>query len=241
MVILYQGCATIFFFEYFYYMLQLWPMNTSSISRELGYFLSKYAPLLYGFITLLRTVYALEVKKGHLKTSITWSAVDRNNNPVPWFTYPAIAYLDSLNLSDKDVFEYGSGNSTVYFAKKARSITSVESDESWFQEVKQKLAQQKRENAQLIFCCGKQDYVGQLEKSGRKYDIIVIDGLYREECSKIAQKYLKPEGIIILDDDDSYTEAAKILGRTNLLKIPFGGFCPIIHFETVTAFYISYA
>ena len=103
MVILYQGCATIFFFEYFYYMLQLWPMNTSSISRELGYFLSKYAPLLYGFITLLRTVYALEVKKGHLKTSITWSAVDRNNNPVPWFTYPAIAYLDSLNLSDKDL------------------------------------------------------------------------------------------------------------------------------------------
>ena len=39
--------------------------------------------------------------------------VNENNEPIPWFTYPSIQYLDQLDLSEKTIFEWGSGNSSL--------------------------------------------------------------------------------------------------------------------------------
>ena len=45
-----------------------------------------------------------------------------NNSPLeselPWIAFDAIKYLDKRILPGDQVFEYGSGGSTLYFAKK---------------------------------------------------------------------------------------------------------------------------
>ena len=35
--------------------------------------------------------------------------LDKDGNPIPWYTYPAIEYLSQFDYSDKEIFEYGCG------------------------------------------------------------------------------------------------------------------------------------
>ena len=62
--------------------------------------------------------YFASIKNGELR--------DRNKNYLPWFTYPAIEALSNWDLSDKRVFEYGSGFSTLFWASRAKEVVSVE-------------------------------------------------------------------------------------------------------------------
>ncbi len=39
--------------------------------------------------------------------------IDNEIITIPWYTYPAIEYLLSIDLSEMDVFEYGCGNSRL--------------------------------------------------------------------------------------------------------------------------------
>jgi hypothetical protein len=65
----------------------------------------------------------------HLQSAVRNAPVDAHGEPVPWYTYPAIDYLRQLDFSDKTVFEYGSGYSTLFWASAARRVVSVEEDE----------------------------------------------------------------------------------------------------------------
>jgi hypothetical protein len=53
---------------------------------------------------------------GYANTIEKQVPVDKLNQPLPWFTYPAIHFISQLNLKDKDVLEWGSGYSSKYFA-----------------------------------------------------------------------------------------------------------------------------
>src|SRR5436190_7758977 len=69
---------------------------------------------------------------GHGLSVRRQQAVDAAGNPIPWYTYAAIEWLRQLDLSKMDVFEYGSGNSTVWWASQCHTLTSVEHDRSWY-------------------------------------------------------------------------------------------------------------
>lgn len=57
----------------------------------------------------LRNFYILAFEYGQFKTIKNWDCIDREGNPIPWYTYPAIEFLNSLDFSNKSVFEYGGG------------------------------------------------------------------------------------------------------------------------------------
>lgn len=57
--------------------------------------------------------------------------IDRDGNPIPWYTYPAIEYLSQFDVTDKDVFEFGCGNSSLFWADRARLVTSIEDNPDW--------------------------------------------------------------------------------------------------------------
>ena len=62
-------------------------------------------------VLLSDQAYFASVRNGELR--------DRENNYVPWFTYPAIEALKNWDVSEKRVFEYGSGASTLWLAERA--------------------------------------------------------------------------------------------------------------------------
>ncbi len=53
----------------------------------------------------------IENQYGHKLTRAKGIPVNNNAKPLPWFTYPAIEYLNQLDLSSCAIFEWGCGNS----------------------------------------------------------------------------------------------------------------------------------
>lgn len=77
----------------------------------------------------------LSKEYGQYQTIVKWSCIDKDNNPIPWYTYPAIEFLKNLDFSNKIVLEYGSGNSSSFWAKRAKKVISIERDKKWFEMV----------------------------------------------------------------------------------------------------------
>src|SRR3954471_20501401 len=73
----------------------------------------------------------LERGLGHAQTRATGSCMDAAGEPIPWFTYPAIEFLGQFDWGGKRVFEWGSGNSSLWFARRAGSVRSIEHDRVW--------------------------------------------------------------------------------------------------------------
>ena len=61
---------------------------------------------------------------GWMQSMLTGKIVDRQNKPLPWLTYPFIEFIDNRLNSNLDVFEFGSGNSTFYYAAKTHSVNN---------------------------------------------------------------------------------------------------------------------
>ena len=61
--------------------------------------------------------------------------VDAFGAATPWFTYPALAFLSSLKCEEWQVFEYGSGYSTIYWRSRCKQTVSVEHNDEWRQKV----------------------------------------------------------------------------------------------------------
>jgi hypothetical protein len=50
---------------------------------------------------------------------------------IPWYTYPAVAYLKDILSKDFRIVEYGAGYSTLYFADKIKQLVTIEHDMGW--------------------------------------------------------------------------------------------------------------
>jgi hypothetical protein len=140
---------------------------------------------------------------------------------IPWFSYAAIDFLDSFVRPHMTVFEYGSGGSTLFFAKRAKSVRSVEDNPKWFEWVSRKLMQKGLANASLSLCeFNFKEPVG-FEHSAylnaiadEKFDVIVVDSSeewthVRPICFEKAQDRVNEGGIIVLDDSWRYPALRK--------------------------------
>ncbi|HAJ60075.1 MAG TPA: hypothetical protein DCP31_13100, partial [Cyanobacteria bacterium UBA8543] len=91
-----------------------------------------------GIERLLKTIDIVEFEYGHFLSCEQQMCVDKSGNPIPWYTYPAIEYLNQLDFTDKKIYEYGSGNSSLFWAKRAKYVTSVENNQDWYSLIKNK-------------------------------------------------------------------------------------------------------
>lgn len=152
-------------------------------------------------------------------------AVDAGGFAIPWYTYPAIEYLSSFDFKDCDVFEFGSGNSSLFWASRAHSVTSVENNKEWFQIVNKR----KHENQLLLHRSDEADYVKSLAEQNRLFELVVIDGEWRERCVVEAVNCLKDGGMVVLDNSDRIIEkkCSKFLREQGFIQMDFSGFGPI--------------
>lgn len=182
-------------------------------------------------------------KKGYLK-DIGWfnafdsrSPVDQNGNPIPWVTYSFIDFIKERIKKQHTVFEFGSGNSTYFYACYAGKVVSVEHDESWFK----KIIDTKPENSEMIFCELKADgdYCRMPLKLNQLYDIIIVDGRDRVNCCKQAINALTPTGVIVLDDSERvfYSEATTFLKENGFKQLSLTGISPGLFYNKATSIF----
>lgn len=97
------------------------------------------------------------------------------------------------------VFEYGSGASTAWLARRAGEVISVEHHQGWHALLGSLIPE--FDNIDLRHRELEGDaYVGAIDEAGGLFDVIVVDGRRRVDCLARAIPHLKPGGIIVFDD-----------------------------------------
>ena len=168
--------------------------------------------------------------------------LDKDGNPIPWYTYPAIEYLSQFNYDDKQILEFGCGYSSLFWAKRAKKVTSIEDNLNWFDKWKKEFNEP---NLDIRWRDEGEIYEQAAFEDGIKYDVIVVDGKRRFQCAEAAVKALNDGGMIILDDSDrintsqEYVKAVEILKNADLLQIDFYGFCPMNSYTKTTSVFFS--
>jgi len=149
--------------------------------------------------TAILTPIAFARRSGHFRSSIRAKAVDRDGNPLPWYTYPCIDFLSCQTFEGRQILEFGAGQSTLWWSQRADAVTSFEADSKW--------------HAHCLGLIGDNAAVHLVDHSangveeiihGHHFDIVVVDGLDRFACAKIAADHLKPDGAILLDNSEGY-------------------------------------
>ena len=176
----------------------------------------------------------LALEQGLLRSMETGLPADARGAPVPWFTYPAIEYLNQFNLAGLKVFEYGCGQSTRYWARRGCQVWSVDHDEAWYRTVSADMGTE----CALYLGSDEDSYVGAIAKAGEKFDIVLIDGVLRERCVDPAVAHLAPGGFIILDNADRDLSAGRLLRQRGFFEVDFSGFGPINDYAWTTAFFL---
>jgi hypothetical protein len=182
----------------------------------------------------------LALNYGQWRTIRDSSSVDKSGAPIPWYTYPTTEFLSHLDLSSFKVFEYGSGNSTLWWAGRSKQITSVEHDELWYEKNK---------------CLLKgQNFEYRLEKNPQKYfimatndfEVLIVDGIYRRECvNHIVNLKNGGDGgcnavMIIFDNSDWYPNTVKFLQeKFGWMQIDFHGYGPINNYTWTTSIFVN--
>jgi hypothetical protein len=131
---------------------------------------------------------------------------------LPWLPYAAIDFLERHLDPSAEVFEWGSGGSTLFLAQRCRSVVSVEHDPGWHAQVAAALEQACIGNVDLRL--EPFDFEGDEGFAGSGYlhaveagswDAILVDGhdwsfTHRPLCFAVAETRIREGGFILVDD-----------------------------------------
>jgi hypothetical protein len=162
-------------------------------------------------------------------------SVDAHLKPIPWYTYPAIEYLKQIDFSDKAVFEFGSGNSTLFWAQRCKTIVSVEDNVAWYDTIRPQCPS----NVEYRLVTDPTAYATTILDFAVAFDVVILDGSSRFECAQAAIGKLSPFGMIILDNADRETDTASLLRSADLLEVDMTGFGPINGYPWTTSFFFT--
>jgi len=120
---------------------------------------------------------------------------------MPWLGYRAIRSLDRLIKKDWQVLEYGSGMSSLWLAGRCRWLVSVEHDQAWSRFLREELARRGAGNVDYQVLT-EERYPEMGSYPDHSFDLVLIDGIRRDEAAGTALRKVKPGGYIYLDNSD---------------------------------------
>jgi hypothetical protein len=161
-------------------------------------------------------------KARHVRTLFSiFDANDMVQMDMAWWSYPAMKRVDEF-LADRPearIFEYGAGASTLWLAKRAAQVDSVEHDTRWAESVRDMLADSPGNvklhvvppiaaTADTVVRSGRvghtdldfADYVSAIDEVGGPFDLIVVDGRARVDAFRRALDHLADGGVVVFDN-----------------------------------------
>lgn len=140
---------------------------------------------------------------------------------VPWWTFDSAGLVDAFLVGRRgaQVFEWGSGASTLWLARRSGHVVTVEHDAEWAEVVRGLLPDGAAVDLRTVVAgpasaapgeirsakpgaegLDFRGYVGVIDEVGGQYDLIVIDGRARESCLAAALGHLAGDGMIVVDN-----------------------------------------
>jgi len=175
------------------------------------------------------------------KSFLTGWSQDHEGSSLPWMSYNFIDFISQKLQPHHEIFEFGSGSSTLFFAKSVKKIIAIESNKKWHEIMQIKLLEEKIDNVELLLmpdAMQNKQYENCAANIG-KFDFIFVDSLKRFECIKNSIEALKPNGAIILDDSErkNYQKIFTFLEEKKFLRQDFIGIAPGQFYLKNTSFF----
>ena len=136
--------------------------------------------------------------------AFTTAAVKRlfNHRPmVPMISYRARRAIEELLTKDSQMVEFGSGNSTLWFAARTGFVLSIEDDKEWYAHVQKQCSSLNSYNVRHEFRTEK-NYTNLLDIQNESLDFALVDGTDREGCIRSVVPKLKRGANLYLDNSD---------------------------------------
>lgn len=174
------------------------------------------------------------IARGHSLTVATGLPMVGDGSPIPWYTYPCLDFLCDLETSSWKVLEFGSGQSTLYWASRAAFVLTYENSAEWFKIMREKSPA----NVEIRLFEGEKtlDEIPQLEFLP---DLVVVDGWKRGGCAQRSLEVFGLHPLYILENSDWFPEAAAAMRKSGLKEIRFKGFGPVNGYAWATSLLIS--
>jgi hypothetical protein len=173
---------------------------------------------------------------------------------VPWWTYTAIDVVDAwLQARPRPirVFEFGSGASTLWLARRVDEVHTVEHHLGFAQRMRPEFAAHRHVTLHQVeapwstrpaVTSGKAghegldfaDYVRTIDRVGGRFDLIVIDGRAREACLRAAAPHLAADGLIVFDNSGR-RRYRRVIEASGLVERRFGGLTPTLPYPEQTS------
>ena len=150
---------------------------------------------------------------------------------IPWFSFGAIDFIEHHIKPEMNVFEYGSGGSTLFWSDRVKKIVSVEHEGEWYRKMSEDFKIAGINNVEYHYSPAEKDenyhlksssdsagfissdpmyghlkfetYVNQINKFPDQYfDIVVVDGRARPSCIAHSVNKIKKGGFLIVDNSE---------------------------------------
>lgn len=172
---------------------------------------------------------------------------------VPWWTFPAIDAVErwiAARNGKVRVFEYGSGASTVWLARRCTQVVSVEHDAAFARTAARMLD---LPNVRLHMIepergvttpragsgrrgyehCDFSAYVDSITDRAARYDLVVIDGRARVACLERAWGCLDDGGLLVFDNSNRHRYQVALGEVAGRLK-RYRGWAPALPYPSET-------
>jgi hypothetical protein len=162
---------------------------------------------------------------GWTRSVASGTVVDRQGAPLPWATLPFVDFIAPRLRSSWNVFEYGAGASTRFFASRVREVVAVEHDEGFAARLRPQLPANAR---LLVRARGSATYVAAVAECDPPLELVSVDGEDRVRCIDAALPRLAPGGVLVLDDAErpEYGPAVVALAKAGFRAVEFWGVAP---------------
>ena len=126
----------------------------------------------------------------------------------PWIVPEALTYLSSIIQPSWRVFEWGSGGSTVYFARRCASVVSIEHHDKWYYDTQGKLSRELTSPVDLKYIPlrpGDESYPDAiLDYPDNYFNLVFVDGEVTKRDRSLDNSWAKvvPDGYVMLDNSN---------------------------------------
>lgn len=154
------------------------------------------------------------------------NSLDQLSSPleeeIPWTTYESIEWLSKTINNEMNIFEWGSGGSTLFFSRRAKQIVTIEHNPTWYNTVTETILKRNINNVDIQLVVGQSPkadekmysstdadsvglsfykYVSAIDKyPDNFFDVILVDGRSRRHCINHGITKLKLNGFLVLDN-----------------------------------------
>ena len=172
----------------------------------------------------------MNIKYWARRPHLLWARVkywlwEKSNPDKPWLCPEAVSYCERTLNSSMRVLEFGSGRSTLWFARRVGHLTSVEHSPVWFRRIEIAIrlsglrnidyrsvpldhAESEPEHGDYH---PQPRYVSVLnEFAPESLDLIIVDGHYRTACLRACPSKVKRGGLVLVDDVDIWGGAERV-------------------------------